>query len=77
MEIECNRLDRGFELHKEEFEKKALEVLNSGWYVLGKELDLFEKEFARYNGSKYCIGVASGLDALKIAVRLLGIGKGD
>lgn len=77
MEIECNRLDRGFELYKEEFEKKALEVLNSGWYVLGKELDLFEKEFARYNGSKYCIGVASGLDALKIAVRLLGIGKGD
>lgn len=77
MKVECNRLDRGFELYKEEYEKKALQVLESGWYVLGKELDLFEKEFAQYLGSKHCIGVASGLDALKIAVRLLGIGEGD
>ncbi|MCI8377734.1 MAG: DegT/DnrJ/EryC1/StrS family aminotransferase [Lachnospiraceae bacterium] len=77
MEVQCNRLDRGFNLYREEYERKALEVLKSGWYVLGKELDLFEKEFAQYLGVKYCVGVASGLDALKIAVRLLGIGKGD
>lgn len=77
MEIQCNRLDRGFELHKEEYENKALQVLESGWYILGNELKSFEKEFAEYLGAKYCVGVASGLDALKIAIHLLGIGKGD
>ena len=77
MKVECNRLDRGFNLYKEEFEEKALQVLESGWYVLGKELESFEKEFAEYLGMDYCVGVASGLDALKIAVRLLGIGVGD
>ena len=39
-------------------------VLKSGWFVLGKELDKFEKEFAVFCGSKYCLGVANGLDAL-------------
>ena len=77
MDIQCNRLDRGFELYQKEYEEKAIEILRSGWYVLGKELDLFEQEFAQYLGAKYCIGVASGLDALKIAVHLLGIGSGD
>lgn len=77
MEIECNRLDKGFLLYQDEFEQKALEVLRSGWYVLGKELKMFEKEFAQYLGANYCVGVASGLDALRIAVHLLGIGDGD
>ncbi len=77
MEIQCNRLDRGFELHKMELEQKALEVLESGWYILGKELESFEKEFAKYLGIGYCVGVASGLDALKMAVRFLEIGEGD
>lgn len=72
-----NRLDRGFYMYQEEFEKKALEVLRSGWYVLGKEVESFEKEFAEFVGSKYCVGLASGLDALWIAFRVLGIGKGD
>lgn len=77
MEIQCNRLDRGYKLYQEEFEQKALQVLRSGWYVLGRELEMFEQEFASYLGSKHCVGVASGLDALKIAVYLLGISKGD
>lgn len=77
MEVQCNRLDRGFELYKQEFERKALQVLESGWYVLGKELESFEQEFAQYLGAEYCVGVASGLDALKIAVHLLGISSGD
>ena len=71
MKIMPNRLDRGFQLYQEEFETKALEVLRSGWYVLGKEV------FAAYTGGKHCIGLASGLDALWIAFRVLGIGKGD
>ena len=70
-------MDRGFELYQEEFEQKALEVLRSGWYVLGKEVSSFEEEFAEYLQAKYCVGVASGLDALWIAFRILGIGKGD
>lgn len=77
MKIMPNRLDRGFYQYQEEFEQKALEVLRSGWYVLGKEVENFEKEFASYLGAKYCVGVASGLDALWIAFRILGIGSGD
>lgn len=72
-----NRLDRGFFKYQEEFEKKALDVLRSGWYILGNEVKSFENEFASYTGSKYCVGLASGLDALWIAFRVLGIGKGD
>ncbi len=72
-----NRLDRGFYLYQEEFEKKAIEVLRSGWYILGNEVKSFEQEFADYVGSKHCVGLASGLDALWIAFRILGIGAGD
>ncbi len=77
MKIMQNRMDRGFFQYQEEFETKALEVLRSGWYVLGKEVNSFEEEFAAYTGGKYCAGLASGLDALWIAFRLLNIGKGD
>ena len=77
MKIMSNRMDRGFNKYQEEFEEKALEVLRSGWYVLGKEVSSFEEEFAAYAGAKYCVGLASGLDALWIAFRLLDIGKGD
>lgn len=72
-----NRLDRGFEKYQTEFENKALEVLRSGWYVLGNEVEKFEEEFAAYLGAKYCVGLASGLDALWIAFKILGIGPGD
>ncbi len=72
-----NRLDRGFRKYQSEFEEKAIEVLRSGWYILGNEVKCFEQEFADYIGAKHCVGLASGLDALWIAFRLLGIGKGD
>ena len=75
--INANRLDRGFYQYQQEYETKALEVLRSGWYVLGNEVRLFEEEFANYIGTEHCVGVASGLDALWIAVRALGIGSGD
>ncbi len=77
MKIMPNRMDRGFYQYQEEFEQKALEVLRSGWYVLGKEVSSFEEEFAAYTGAKYCVGLASGLDALWMAFRILGIGAGD
>ena len=77
MQIMPNRLDRGFFQYQEEFEQKAIEVLRSGWYVLGREVEAFEQEFAAYTGAKYCVGLASGLDALWLAFRILGIGAGD
>lgn len=77
MKIMANRMDRGFFRYQKEFEDKALEVLRSGWYVLGNEVKSFEEEFAAYTGAGYCVGLASGLDALWIAFRVLGIGPGD
>ena len=77
MKIDLAILNRQFELHKKEYEEAALRVLRSGWYVLGNEVEAFEKEFAAYLGSKFCVGVNSGLDALTLAVRALEIGKGD
>ena len=52
-------------------------VLESGWYVLGAEVTAFEAEFAHYCGVRHCVGVNSGLDALYLALRALGVGPGD
>ncbi len=75
--ILTNNLKRSFELYQKEYEEKAVEILRSGWYVLGRELELFEKEWASYCKIRYCAGLGSGLDALCLAFRALGIGKGD
>lgn len=77
MTIMPNRLDRAFYRYQDEFEAKALEVLRSGRYVLGPEVEAFEREFAGYIGAGFCVGLASGLDALWLAFRVLGIGAGD
>ena len=77
MQVKANRLDRGFQKYQTEFEQKALDVLRSGWYVLGKEVSAFEEEFAAFTGAQYCVGVGSGLDALCLAIRALNIGQGD
>lgn len=58
---------------REAFER----VLDSGWYILGNEVAQFEKEFANYCESEYCIGVANGLDALHLILRAYDIGEGD
>lgn len=75
--IPANDLKRQFELHASEYEQKVVEVLRSGWYILGSEVKAFEEEFAQFTGAKHCVGLASGLDALWLAFRLLGIGEGD
>lgn len=75
--IATNRLDRGFYKYQAEFEEAAIRTLRSGWYIMGKELEAFEQAFAAYNGSKYALGVANGLDALVLACRAAGIGEGD
>ncbi len=52
-------------------------VMESGWYVLGKEVESFEKEFAAYLGADFCIGVASGTEAIALSLKALNIGEGD
>ncbi|MCS7281556.1 MAG: DegT/DnrJ/EryC1/StrS family aminotransferase [Desulfobacterota bacterium] len=62
---------------KEELKKIFEEVLDSGEYILGDQLSLFEKEFADFVGVKYAVGVNSGTDALRIAALSLGLERGD
>ena len=51
-------------MHGDEIREAALRVINSGWYLQGKENEAFEQHYAEYIGTKYCIGCANGLDAL-------------
>ena len=60
-----------------EMDAATKRVLDSGWYLLGKENEAFEAEFAAYCGVKHAIGCANGLDALKLIVKAMGIGPGD
>lgn len=65
-----------FEL-QDEIDAAVKQVMSSGAFILGKEVDLFEQEFASFLGVKHCIGVGNGLDALHLALRALEIGPGD
>ena len=62
---------------KEEIDSAIKKVLDSGIFILGDNVNSFEREFSGYCGAKYGVGVASGTDALELALRALGIGKGD
>lgn len=62
---------------KNQMEESVLRVLASGQYILGPEVEAFEKEFAFYLKSPHVVGVNSGTDALSLAMRALGIGAGD
>lgn len=78
MKIPANRTDRSYALHGNEYDEASLRVLRSGYLILGPEVQAFESEFADFHGSGFhCAGLASGLDALWIGMRLLGIGEGD
>lgn len=77
MEVQSVVLKKTFDLHKEEYEQAALRALNSGWYILGKEMEDFEQKFAAYMGVKHCVALNSGTDALILALRAIGIGPGD
>lgn len=52
-------------------------VMDSGWFLLGKELEAFETEYARSVGVKHCVGVANGLEAMQLVLMALGVGAGD
>lgn len=63
--------------HRAELEGAFARVLDSGWFVMGDELAAFESEFAAYCGTKHCIGVGNGLDALHLVLGGYEIGPGD
>lgn len=62
---------------KAELDAAYKRVMESGWYVLGKEVEAFEEEFAAYCGVKHCVGVSAGLDALRLLLLAYDIGQGD
>jgi dTDP-4-amino-4,6-dideoxygalactose transaminase len=62
---------------KPELDEVYRRVMNTGYYILGKEVALFEEEYAEYCNTKYCIGVGNGLDAIHLILRACDIGVGD
>ncbi len=75
--IPLMNITRQYESIQDELDSKALEILHAGRYIMGEEVWNFEKEFARYIGVNYAAGVGNGTDALVIALRALGVGRGD
>ncbi len=70
-------LKRAYQVAQSEIDAALLRVASSGWYLLGRELEEFERDYAAYCGTSYCAGVATGLDALHIGLLALGIKAGD
>jgi len=63
--------------YRAEMEAAIAEVFDSGWYLLGRQNELFCSEFSRYCGTTYSLGVANGLDALALIIKAYGFGPGD
>ncbi|SPE49960.1 Erythromycin biosynthesis sensory transduction protein EryC1 [Verrucomicrobia bacterium] len=68
---------RPYEELKSELDAAYSRFMRSAWYILGKEVEAFEQEYAAFCGSKYCVGVGNGLEALHLILRAYGIGPGD
>ena len=62
---------------REELREAVARVLDSGHYILGPEVEAFEREFASYCGAKHAVGVANGTEAITVALRAMGVGPGD
>lgn len=65
------------QLFRTELIDAITQVIDSKWYIMGKSLTQFEKEYAAYNQTKYSVGVANGLDAIILSLKALGIKEGD
>lgn len=77
MTIPFNDFNAQYSELKQELDAAYARFMASGWYVLGSEVEAFEAEYAAYCGSKYCIGVANGLDAMHLVLRAWDLGPGD
>lgn len=65
------------ERYRDELDARIKEILDSGWYLQGKQNEEFSKHFAEFCGAKYALGVANGLDALNLIIKAYGFGPGD
>ena len=77
MKISFLDLGAAYRELKPEIDAAISRVLESGWYILGPEVEAFETEWAAYCEAKHAVGLANGLDALTLALRALDIGPGD
>lgn len=77
MKVPFLDLTRQYQSIKDEIGAAVSEVFSSGWFILGPKVEEFEETFAGYIGVKHAIGVASGTEALQLALMALGIGTGD
>lgn len=75
--IEYENLRKYNQPFYEEYEQAFSQVLENGWFILGNEVSAFEKEFADYCGNKYSVGVANGLDALILALKIFNFPIGS
>ena len=75
--IPFNNLQEQYRAVRQPIDDAVRGVLDSGWYVMGEQLKAFEAEFARYIGVNYCVGVASGTEAIALSLMALGVGSGD
>lgn len=77
MNIPLIDLKKEYEMYGKNIEKAVIEVMQSGSYILGNKVMLFENEIANYLGVQFAVGVANGTDALLLALEALDIGEGD
>ena len=77
MQVKFLDVGAGYPELKRQIDKAVLEVFSGGWYILGENVEKFEKEFANYCQVKYCIGVGNGLNALELILKAYVIGEGD
>ncbi|MEZ5032568.1 MAG: DegT/DnrJ/EryC1/StrS family aminotransferase, partial [Saprospiraceae bacterium] len=77
MKIPFFRFDQMHAPIREDLLQAAARVIDSGSYILGHEVRSFEEEFASFCGTQYAVGVGNGLEALHLALRVLGVGPGD
>lgn len=74
---QINNLSAKIAKYRDQIDASIQRVVSSGWVVLGPEVKRFEASFAQYLGASYCITVANGTDAIELALKALGVEKGD
>lgn len=72
--LDLKKINQSYE---QELTAELKSVINSGWFIMGNKLSEFEKNYAEFNSSKFCVGLGNGLDALILSLKALNIGKDD
>src|SRR5215213_1975109 len=77
MKVPVLDLKPAYEELRGELDAAYHRVMDSGWLLLGRELEAFESEYSKSVGVKYCVGVANGLEAMELVLMALGVKTGD